>query len=248
MKNNSHDLKDVAFLIYCRIDSEDRQRNLGLVIGHIQKYFDTNIMLWEMDTVPKIPQRIKRLAGLSYLFIKDDDPILHTTKYRNAMVRQCDVPYFFVCDTDVIAAPEALIKCTEHLRTTSERTIVFPFNGDCLDVPKIIKDQYVKNQQYSFLKNEQSHFRLWFKYVVGGIYGGRIMDFRESGPDNENIYGWGPDDKERYYRLKREGFVIVRADTPLYHLYHDRKTNSWHVNRETRTKNEQEYMKLFQNG
>ncbi len=242
------DLKDTSFLIYVRIDSEDRRTNLGLVIRHLQKYFDTSILLWEIDDVPKIDQKIRKSTDLHYRFLKDSDPVLHTTKYRNAMVRQCNTPYFFICDTDVIAAPEALWQCVVHLRDIRNKTLVYPYNGSFYNIPKSIRKLYLKSEEYDFLKAREDKFHLWFRYSTGGIFGGRRKDFEKSGPDNVDIYGWGPDDKERYYRLKKQGFAIERSSTPLYHLYHDRKANSWHADKETKIRNEQEYLKLFQNG
>ncbi len=242
-----YNLKDTCFLIYARIDSKDRLINLKLVIKHIITHFDTSIMLWEIDNKPRIPKEIRRLPSLDYTFIEDNDLIFHTTRYRNKMVSQCATLYFFICDSDVITSPKALLECTKQLRSTKKQMLVYPYDGKFFNVPRSVRKTYEKFNEYDFLKRKESKFKLWFQYSVGGVFGGRAHDFEEFGPDNENIYGWGPDDKERYYRLKKQGFFIKRSNSPLYHLHHDRNTNSWHASNEVRKKNELEYLKVFQN-
>ena len=42
-------LSDVSFVIPVRIDSQERSRNLDLVIDFITRYFDSQIMVLEAD-------------------------------------------------------------------------------------------------------------------------------------------------------------------------------------------------------
>ncbi|OED41734.1 hypothetical protein AB832_03250, partial [Flavobacteriaceae bacterium (ex Bugula neritina AB1)] len=181
------DLRDTSFLLYTRIDSQDRLTNLQLIIRHIQKYFNTFIIIWEMDIESKIPNKIKNSKDLNYYFLEDSNPILYTTKYRNSMVSQCETSYFFICDTDVIATPQVLVQCVEFLRKVNKKTLVYPYNGDFYNVPKDIIEIYSKTGDYQFLRDNEKMYKLWFQYSTGGIFGGRARDFQECGPDNENI-------------------------------------------------------------
>ncbi|GAA3569504.1 galactosyltransferase-related protein [Snuella lapsa] len=246
MNKFPYDLKNTSFLIYVRIDSEDRLVNLELVVKHITKYFNTTINLLEVDSSPKISTSFIKKHGIEYEFFEDDNEVFYTTKYRNYLIRKCKAPYFFICDTDVIAAPEALLQSIAYLTNISNNNVlVYPYNGDCYNVSKQYRDEYALTNDYDFLKENEKEHMLWFKYSTGGVFGGKTKTFLKDGIDNENIYGWGPDDKERYYRLKRKGFTIKRMEYTLYHLYHQRNNNSRPYDEKLKNRNQIEYLKLF---
>jgi len=239
-------LKDTAFLIYVRIDSEDRLLNLELVLKHISFYFKTFIYLLEVDASPKISKELVHKYEVEYEFIKDVNQIFHTTKYRNHLVKMCKTRFFFICDTDVIVSPEAILKCRDYLqRSSNKNKLVYPYNGEFFNVYRKYRDLYSEIGDYKFLIKNEENYLLWFKYSIGGVFGGFTEVFKRESIDNENIFGWGPDDKERYYRFKRKGFEIMRADEPLYHLHHERLVNSVPVNIKLKKRNQQEYLKVF---
>lgn len=246
MNNMLYNLKDTTFLIYVQIDSEDRLTNLKLVLEHLTRYFETTIFLLEVDTSPKITNQLISKYRIEYEFVKDDSDVFHTTKYRNYLVHRCRTSCFFICDTDIIIAPEAMVKSQEFLIDfPSEKILIYPYNGDFYNISMQCRDEYALTSDYEFLKRKENEHLLWFKYSTGGIFGGKTMAFKGDKVDNEKIYGWGPDDKERYYRLKRKGFKIKRIDYPLYHLYHQRNSNSSPDNEQTKKKNQLEYLKAF---
>lgn len=239
-------LKDTTFLIYIRIDSEDRLLNLELVLKHISFYFKTSIYLLEVDTAPKTPKELINKYEVQYEFLKDLNEIFHTTKYRNYLVKKCNSKIFFICDTDVIVSPVAILNCRDYLQSSSnKKKVVYPFNGDFFNVSSEYRDMYSEIGDYDFLVKNKEHHLLWFKYSMGGIFGGFTEVFKRQPIDNENIFGWGPDDKERYYRFKKKGFEIMRAGEPLYHLHHERLINSVPVNTKLKDENQQEYLKIF---
>ncbi len=246
MNNKAFMAKEVTFLIYVRIESDDRLYNLSLLLKHINKYFATNISVLEVDDYPKIPLSIKEEFNIDYEFIKDENQTFHTTKYRNYLVKKCNTPFFFICDTDVIPNPKAIIESVDNLSNhPNEKILVYPYNGDFFNVPKTLRDEYALTCKYDFLEKRETEFSLWFKYSTGGVFGGVTAAFKNFDIDNETIFGWGPDDKERYYRLKGKGFSIKRANYPLYHLYHDRNDNSKPKNISIKHKNKEEYLKCF---
>ncbi|MEP1488886.1 MAG: galactosyltransferase-related protein [Algibacter sp.] len=246
MKIKRIDLMDTSFLIYAQIESEDRRINLSLVINYIHKYFNTNILLLEIDAVPKIDDEyILNNKGTEYEFIQDSSEIFHTTKYRNLLVTKCKTPYFFICDSDIILSPKGIEQSIEYLRAAILPTLVYPYNGDFHQVFENDRNKFAKMLDYDFFQGREKEFTFMHKYSVGGAFGGRIIDYLEQTIDNEKIYGWGPDDKERYYRLKKNGFKMVRFDYPLFHLYHIRKKNSKPSDIDLTTKNNIEYLKVF---
>lgn len=46
--------------------------------------------------------------------------------------------------------------------------------------------------------------------------------------ENENFYGWGPEDWERIERWKNLGYRIKTIDGVLFHLIHPRDMNGKH--------------------
>ena len=245
MKTSLIELSDTSFLIYVRIDSKDRFINLEIVLKHLLNHFRTKIHLLEVDIEPKISLQFIQRYNLEYEFIEDNRDLFHTTKYRNYLISKCKTPYFFICDADIIVSPKAIIQSIEYLISSSNKCLIYPYNGMFYNVSKKIRDQYVNILNYDLLHELNKEHSLWFNHSVGGIFGGKTSSFLYYKMDNEKILGWGPDDKERYYRLKKAGFSIFRIDTPLYHLYHERNVNSNPFNYLIEEKNKKEYLKVF---
>jgi predicted glycosyltransferase involved in capsule biosynthesis len=61
---------------------------------------------------------------------------------------------------------------------------------------------------------------------LGGAFLANLKAYKESGLENENFYGWGLEDGERYYRWENLGYKIQRVPGPLFHLSHGRGINS----------------------
>lgn len=246
MNKFPYHLKNTSFLIYVRIDSEDRLINLELVLKHITRYFNTTIYLLEVDSSPKITSSFIKKHNIEYEFFEDVNEVFHTTKYRNYLLKRCKTAHFFIYDTDIIVNPEAVIKSQEYLiNYPNENVLIYPYNGDFYNISKQHRDEYALTSDYDFLKKKEKEYLPWFKYSTGGVFGGKKTAFQNYNIDNERIYGWGPDDKERYYRLKRKGFEIKRVDYPLYHLHHQRNNNSMPRNEEIKKNNQLEYLKIF---
>lgn len=238
-------LNDVTFLLYVKIDSNDRSINLELVLNHINKYLQTNTILLEVDEVPKISKELIGNYNINYEFMSDTSEIFHTTKYRNILLNKCKTKYFFICDIDVIVNPESIFECVDYLRKVKCPSIVYPYNGKFYNVSRKYRDLYSKSKEYEFLQNNEEEHKLWINHSVGGIFGSKKNFFYDSKVDNEEIYGWGPDDKERYYRLKKKGFKVFRTTTSLYHLYHSRNRNSSPASEYIRLKNQIKYLDVL---
>jgi len=61
---------------------------------------------------------------------------------------------------------------------------------------------------------------------IGGAFFANLKCYKESGLENENFYGWGMQDGERFYRWRNMGYRIRRIPGPLFHLSHPRGQNS----------------------
>ena len=61
---------------------------------------------------------------------------------------------------------------------------------------------------------------------VGGVFIINKQRYLQAGGENENIYGWGPEDAERVKRMEILEEPVERVSGPLFHLYHPRGINS----------------------
>ena len=63
--------------------------------------------------------------------------------------------------------------------------------------------------------------------VAGGAVFVNREKYIKAGMMSEKFYGWGPEDFELYERLKILGFNIHRSEGPMFHLTHNRGSNSF---------------------
>ena len=68
--------------------------------------------------------------------------------------------------------------------------------------------------------------------------------YLKAGGENENFYGWGPEDAERFKRMEILEGAVERVDGPLFHLHHPRGINSTFGNDERDKKNLFEFIKI----
>jgi hypothetical protein len=57
---------------------------------------------------------------------------------------------------------------------------------------------------------------------VGGAFIVNKQRYLKGGGENENFYGWGPEDAERLKRMEILEEPTQRIEGPLFHLHHPR--------------------------
>ncbi len=233
------DLTDVSFLIPVRIDSPERSENLGLTLQFLDSSFNTNVLVLEADTREQanVPETVRKK------FSKDDDPVFHRTRYLNRMTREAKTPYLAIWDADVIGVPSQLEDGVTLLRK-NEADMVFPYNNYFYSVSAFFKELYVSNHRRLDILIQAKEYmgRMHGDWSVGGGFLVSRKAYLEAGMENENFYGWGPEDAERAVRWDTLGYRVKRVDGPLFHLYHPRK--SWFDNEKTEIQNRKEFLKV----
>lgn len=89
------DLSELTFCIPVRIDSEYRLRNLLAVLRFYAAHIHANYILLEADSEQRIAG-LPRITTLQYVYVHDENPIFHRTRYINrmlSMVRTRVAPY-----------------------------------------------------------------------------------------------------------------------------------------------------------
>jgi predicted glycosyltransferase involved in capsule biosynthesis len=226
-------LKDVTFTIPFKKDTEERLRNLNIVVNFIRRHFDTNIIVCEMDEV----QNLGKSNLYDYLYIKANNYIMHRTHCLNVMAKLAKTPIIVNYDTDVVFPLHQYQNATEAIRQNVS-DMVFPYGGKFVNLTE---------PHISFIKDtltldgiDESKGSVYHPNSVGGAIFFNKTKFIQGGMENENFISWGWEDNERVTRFSKLGFRINRVSGVLYHLNHPTSSNSSNTQHEYYIKNQQE--------
>lgn len=220
------DLKDITFLFLIKIDSIERLENILTVIRTLQKYFITNIEVLEVNVHYNKLLKTILPKNIKYTFIEEKDPILYKTKYLNMMSRKVSTPYMSIWDVDIAIEKKTICDAISHLRNGTD--IAYPYNGYCYEISNILRSIYIQNPNIKFLYKNINKMELLYPYrLTGGAVMMNTERYFKAGKENENHYGWGNEDYDRYYRFVNLEYNIYRVNAPLFHLNHPRGINSY---------------------
>jgi len=222
MKSN---FKDITFIIPVRLDSVQRIENLIATIQYIADMFFTNITILEASQMNNGILRKLLSRKIKHIFVEDKDPVFYRTKYLNIMAKEITTPFIAVWDSDVIADKIQILDAIEKLRK-GEADAAYPYDGRFIDTSNIIRMLYIRRKNINVLhKNENRMNLLYGDNHKGGAFIINTEKYKQAGFENENFYGWGPEDFERYERWVNLGYTIYRSPGCLYHLSHPRDMN-----------------------
>jgi hypothetical protein len=217
---------DLTFLIPFRQDSLERLENIILVTEFLIENFKTNIKVFEC--APYNNGLLEKLLdkSIQYDFLEDNDPILFRTKYINQMVREAETPFVSIWDIDAIAPINQIVKALELLRS-GEADFVYPYEKQFLDTSPIFRKLYVQERKIEILEQNMKKLKeMYPPNPVGGGFLASLKAYKEVGIENENFYGWGLEDGERYYRWENLGYKVKRVAGMMFHISHTRGLNS----------------------
>ena len=222
MKKN---IRDMTLIIPIRFDSVVRLENLILSVQSLLKNFDTHIMVLEAASYTN--GLVQKILGnkITYSFLEDRDSVFYKTKYLNIMTRRTCTPFIGIWDADVIIPKEQIMDSVEKLRQGF--AIAYPYDGHFYDTSFVIRELYIQNKNIRFLLRNKDKMDLIYgdKMIGGAVFVNREA-YIKAGMVSEKFYGWGPEDFELYERLKILGLKIHRSEGPLFHLTHNRGSNS----------------------
>ena len=219
------DLSKITFMIPVRFDSMIRLENLILSVNYICKNFNTNIIVLQASNYDNGVIKKLLVKKARYIFVEDYDNVFYRTKYLNYLTFISDTPYVAIWDADIIIPKNQIIKSLVELENGAD--IVYPYDGHFYDTTSIIREYYIKHQNVQIL--ERNKLKMFMRYgnkMVGGAIFVNKQSYISSGMENLNFYGWGPEDGERFIRWEKLGYKIVNIDGPLFHLTHERGSDS----------------------
>lgn len=223
-----YEMDDLAVLIPVRVESLVRLENLLSVVRYLQTHFSLDIKVWEADAFNN--QFLERLLppDVEYKFIQDEDPVFYRTRYINDMVVDTQKKFVAIWDADVVFPMIQVHSALETLRT-EEATFVYPYDGIFLDTSPIVRQMFIESGDVDMLWNLRGFMHAPYGTDMrGGAFLANREAYIKAGMENENFYGWGPEDWERIERWKNLGYRIKTIDGVLFHLTHPRDMNGKH--------------------
>lgn len=218
------DLRNVAFIIPCRVDSLERVSNLKLVTTLLLSWFDTRIMIMEEGPKRVLPEFFSDMPDGPELFFREDHSgFFHRSSCVNALVRMAGEPVIANCDVDVLVAPGSYVRACGML-LKGRMDVVRPFDGRCLNVPQSLAARVLSERAVGFLGD--SNCTPLYADTPGGLVMIRRDAYLAAGMDNENFISYGYEDDERLVRMSGLGYRLGKLEGPLFHLDHPRGVNS----------------------
>jgi hypothetical protein len=199
-----NDLTNATFIIPVRLDSQERLVNAQINIPYLFKHFTTNVILMEIDSHQHSELHFD-YPGYKYIFLKDDSPVFHRTKYLNLMLDMVTTDVVVNHDLDVILPVESYI--TAYNKILIEKyDMWFPFSTPPGTLYVDDKTELLRTLDWSSLdiKNIRkgdagSGFTIFFD----------TNTYRKYGGENEEFISYAPEDKERYYRFATLGCKVT---------------------------------------
>jgi hypothetical protein len=209
-----YDLKDFTFIIPVSFDHPDRLANLKYVKRFLNTYFDTNIIVGEINT---------RLMGADVHF--DFNRKFWRTKALNELTRMSITKYVVNYDCDVFFSPFQLCETAVMLRSGYD--VVYPYSGEFAGIPRDFFDKVNSSTSLDFVYSKK--WRLQGNHCTHSVGGAVAYDkeaFFKVGGENERFVSYNPEDQERFWRFNLLGLKVGRVNGCLYHLDHWRGENS----------------------
>lgn len=215
------DLTQTIFNIPIMIDTNDRYRNLIILLEYFNNNIKTNINIYTVSSL-----ELKKYENLNInIIFKNKDTNFHRTKYLNELLDISNTKVTVNYDVDVLL-PVDIYYNAQQLILENKTDIVYPFgdNNNQIRLYDVnITDEFLNNPTLDTLKYgyknsmySNAGFCIFFNTDV----------YKNGGGENENFISYGPEDKERLYRFKTLDYRITRFNNDIYHMEHIRTSES----------------------
>lgn len=233
-------MNNLTFLMPCRIESNDRLRNVITSISYLLYNFpESKIIIYESDkqsvysqhVVPHIKNIFKEeISNLRHIFNYDENSFFHKTKVLNNLLLEANTDIVYNYDVDIVFPISSYHKSYDMI-TNQNYDAVYTYGVGTYQL-------HVNHSDDLLQKFIQSNFNL---QVLGNncrlgtsVMGWGQMIKKQSEIDsylwNENFISWGPEDCEFLYRIQIMGLKVGRINDYGYHFEHSRTFNSHYNN------------------
>lgn len=234
-------MKDLTFMIPCKLESPDRIRNLTTVISFLLSNFDAKVSVKEYDrkqnfksaVLPYLKHKVEDLDNLNYSFLEQTTDFFHKTRVLNELLIESDTEVVCNYDTDVILPIDSITKSYEAIKSNVVDA-VYPYGVGAYQkavnyTPEVFETFTASKMEDIDIFKLQEHSTT-SSSTIGWCQFIRRENYINSFMMNENFAAWGPEDCELFYRLNVMGNRVGRVNNYVYHLEHSRSTDSWFSN------------------
>ena len=231
-------MKDLTFLLPCRIESEDRLKNVVTSVTYLLKNFpEAKVLVKEVDShshfkfraLPSI-QKYVDTSQLTHIFEESEEELFHKTRILNDLVVAADTKIVYNHDVDVVM-PVQSYKTAYQAISSGDADAIYAFGCGvyqwAVNYSMDVYSQFL-DSGFDFNVLDSSKFR-----VASSIGWGQMIK-RQAEIDigfwNENFISWGAEDCEFYFRLNAFGYRVGRINQDIYHFEHSRTFNSHYHN------------------
>lgn len=231
-------LLDTTFMIPLRIETQDRMRNIITTLIYLLRGLDCRVIVKEFDkesvfekhVLPVLKEAVheSHLLNLTHVFEQSDEYTFHRTRLLNDMTMMAETPIVVNYDSDIILPKQSYLTASQTIRDGNAKC-VYPYGYGEFQYQVFADDEMV-----SEFINSNFNFKAFTKMKKWDAKFGFCQWFdREEyiklGMENENFISYGYEDDERFMRFSQLT-EVARIDDAVYHLEHQRTSNSWFNN------------------
>lgn len=231
------DFTNVTFLIPFMVDTPDRIFNINIILNYLNKNIKTNIIIVEQgNKKTNIDFNIFSNLKINHILYVNTG-IFHKTKLYNLGLSQIKTENTVCLDSDVLIPIPQMVLAKQCLDEGID--YCFPFDSNYIEISKHLKnernlfletfnfEQYLSSIceynlfYYKNMSPKTRHPGLIRNCPPGGCLFIKTSVYIDMGMENEEFYGYSPEDAERKHRLN----ILEYSNSPiqghLYHLDHD---------------------------
>jgi len=251
-----HDLQNITFCVFARIDNQERAENLKAMVNFYRLYGkNVKFIISEDGLVPKVPDIIELTENDVYTFNYSATEWKKCEGY-NKCIKLAKTNILVFNDVDAIIHPSQLLEAASLLDNDEKAGLIYPFNGLFLCTDSSLKQEFIQNNHdYDILANKfparlseyngnvGPNLEVYYEHVnqtydgvlVGHVHskGGCVMGRRDNiikcNGYNPLFKGWGYEDDEMPVRVNILGYGVGRlpgVQKPCWHLHHFDGTGS----------------------
>jgi hypothetical protein len=221
-------LENTTFIIPICIESEDRKKNAEITLNYLCKHLQTNIIIFEYDSSPKLFNIIKNLntnSNICHNFIENNtgNNVFHRTKLLNEMLALTETEVVVNYDIDIILKPEVYKKCSDLILNGADLVYPYFWGNSQYQINYSGRDKLINHLSVDCLSNNDINLT---RSEYGHCQFFNTKSYIQGGMENEDFISYGPEDQERGYRFKKLGYNVIWSDDFVYHIEHTRGNNS----------------------
>ncbi len=230
------DFSNTTFLIPFMVDSEDRIFNINVILKYLNNNIKTNVIIVEQG-IQKTNINVLNFCNLKIDHILyEKTGIFHKTKLYNIGLSKIKTQNTVCLDSDVLIPIPQMLQAKHCLDNNID--YCFPFKDKYVEISKLLNDErneflesfdfekyisMITNYEltkYNKLPKREKHPGLIRNCPPGGCIFIKTNVYIDMGMENEDFYGYSPEDAERKHRLSILEYSSCSIDGHLYHLDH----------------------------